>query len=133
MNDTASYTVEVTREGRDWLATVTNLEGVSTWATTFAGLDRDVREAIALTEDLPDGVEDGLEITWNLPTDSAELSDALTVAHQRRHLVQAQRQLDPQIHTAIAALTAAGWSVRDQAALLGMSPGRVSQLFNQVA
>lgn len=28
------YNVDVSRESEDWLATVTNLEGVSTWATT---------------------------------------------------------------------------------------------------
>ena len=42
------YNVDVSRESEDWLATVTNLEGVSTWATTFANLDCNGREAIAL-------------------------------------------------------------------------------------
>ncbi|RRO98207.1 hypothetical protein CXF43_08650 [Corynebacterium bovis] len=128
-----TYTVEVTREDGDWLATVTGFEGVSTWATTFAGLDRAVREAIALAEDLPEGREDQLDIAWDLPAGSDDVAAALVVAQQRRSLVQRQRQIDPQIHSVVATLSAAGWSVRDQAALLGMTAGRVSQILNQAA
>lgn len=123
-----NYTVDVSREEGDWLATVTNLEGVSTWATTFANLDHAVREAIALAEDLPDGAEDTLPITWQVPSESPEVDAAVLVAEQRRSLLRAQRELDPKVRHAVSALTQAGWSVRDQAALLGMTAGRVSQL-----
>ena len=127
------YNVDVSRENEDWLATVTNLEGVSTWATTFANLDRNVREAIALAEDLPEGAESSLTISWSAPTDSPELDTAIQVAQLRRDLVQAQQDLEPKVRSAIFALTQAGWSVRDQAALLGMTAGRVSQLATRVA
>ncbi|WP_256856397.1 hypothetical protein [Corynebacterium glutamicum] len=128
-----NYTVDVSRENDDWLATVTNLESVSTWATTFANLDRNVREAIALAEDLPDGAEKSLDISWSVPTDSPELATAIKVAQQRRDLLQAQHDLEPKVRSAISVLTQAGWSVRDQAALLGMTAGRVSQISNRVA
>lgn len=119
------YNVDVSRENEDWLATVTNLEGVSTWATTFANLDRNVREAIALAEDLPEGAESSLTISWSVPTDSPELDTAIQVAQQRRDLVQAQQDLEPKVRSAISALT--------QAALLGMTAGRLSQLATRVA
>ncbi|MDO4915817.1 hypothetical protein [Corynebacterium sp.] len=61
-----NYTADITREGKNWLATVTNLDGVSTWAPNFRQLDFYAREAIALAEDLPDGAEDTLEITWRM-------------------------------------------------------------------
>ncbi|ACR18808.1 hypothetical protein I6J22_06570 [Corynebacterium kroppenstedtii] len=61
-----TYTADITREGKNWLATVTNLDGVSTWAPNFRQLDFYVREAIALAEGLPDGAEDKLEITWHM-------------------------------------------------------------------
>ena len=128
-----NYTVDVSRENDDWLATVTNLESVSTWATTFANLDRNVREAIALAEDLPDSAEKSLDISWSVPTDSPELATAIKVAQQRRDLLQAQHDLEPKVRSAISVLTQAGWSVRDQAALLGMTAGRVSQISNRVA
>lgn len=128
-----NYTVDVSPEHGDWLATVTNLEGVSTWATTFANLDHAVREAIALAEDLPDGAEDSLTISWTVPTDSPEVDTAIQIAQQRRDLVRAQQDLEPEIRAAIDTLTQAGWSVRDQAALLGMTAGRVSHLANSAA
>ena len=62
-----TYAVTVTRERGDWLATVTDLDGVSTWAPIFVGLDRNVREAIALAADLPAGAEAALDITWQAP------------------------------------------------------------------
>ena len=52
--------------GKNWLATVTNLDGVSTGAPNFRQLDFYVREAIELAEGLPDGTEDKLEITWHM-------------------------------------------------------------------
>lgn len=117
------YNVDVSRESEDWLATGTNLEGVSTWATTFANLDRNGREAIALAEDLPEGAESSLTISWSVPTDShPELDTAIQIAQQRRDLVQAQQDLEPKVRSAISALT--------QAVLLGMTAGRVSPTHN---
>lgn len=125
------YVVSVTREGRDWLATVTNLEGVSTWATTFSQLDRNVREAIALAEDLPEGAEGSLCITWEIPASSSEVEEALKVSAERRRLVQAQKDLEAQVAGAIAVFTKNNWSTRDQAALFGMTAGRISQIANR--
>lgn len=45
---------------------MTDLDGVSTWAPNFRQLDFYAREAIALAEDLPDGAENTLEITWRI-------------------------------------------------------------------
>ncbi|MBC2681985.1 hypothetical protein [Corynebacterium anserum] len=59
-----TYTAAVTREGRYWLATVTNLDGVNTWAYSFSHLDACVREAITLAEALPDGAEDAITVKW---------------------------------------------------------------------
>lgn len=61
------YTAVLTREGRDWIATVANLDGVNTWATSLSQLDAHVREAIALAEDLPEGEEDSLVVEWAVP------------------------------------------------------------------
>lgn len=58
------YTIEVGKEGNSWLANVVDLDGVSTWASTFASLDHDVREAIALAENLGEGAENSLELSW---------------------------------------------------------------------
>lgn len=123
-----TYTVEVTREGSDWLASVTTLEGVNTWATTFAGLDHNVREAIALAEDLPEGAEDSLSLEWHLEDASDEVNDALRVAAQRRSLMTQQKANEKEVPIAVNVLAKQHWSTRDQAALFGMTHGRVSQL-----
>ena len=59
-----TYTAALTREGPYWLATVTNLDGVSTWADSFSHLDTYVREAIAVADDLPDGAENSIHVEW---------------------------------------------------------------------
>lgn len=71
---TMTYTADITREGKKWLATVTNLGGVSTWAPNFRQLNLYVHEAIALAEDLPDGAEKTLEITWRMTDASPDIA-----------------------------------------------------------
>lgn len=60
------YTVTATQQGRYWLATVTNLDGVSTWGYSFSHLDTCVREAIAVADDLPDGAEHSIHVEWTI-------------------------------------------------------------------
>lgn len=59
-----SYRVVVTRERDAWLADVPALAGAHTWAKNLPALDRNVREAIALAEDRPDGAEASLAIDY---------------------------------------------------------------------
>lgn len=58
------YKVSVTREDDAWVADVPDLQGVRTWARDLPTLDRSVREAVALAEDLPDGAEAGLRLDY---------------------------------------------------------------------
>jgi hypothetical protein len=60
----SAYEVIVTREGDAWLADGPAVAGTHTWAKNLPGLDRNVREAIALAEDLPEGAEDGLDLAY---------------------------------------------------------------------
>ena len=69
-----NYTANITREGKNWLATVTNLDEVSTWVPNFRRLDFYVREAIVLAEDLLDGAENTLEITWRMTDASPDVA-----------------------------------------------------------
>lgn len=59
-----AYTVSVSKERNNWLASVLTLDGVSTWAESFEELEIFVREAIALAEDMPAGAEDSIDIEW---------------------------------------------------------------------
>ncbi len=69
---TRTYHVVVTREGESWLADVPDVAGAHTWAKNQLSLDRNVREAIALAEDLPDGAEDGLVLDYHDATGQAD-------------------------------------------------------------
>jgi len=63
----STYRVVVTGDGDGWLAKVPDLDGCLTWADDRADLDRNIREAIAVVEDLPEGAETGLAIAYEYP------------------------------------------------------------------
>ncbi len=71
---TMTYTADITLEGKNWPATITNSIGVSTWAPNFSTLGFYVHEAIALAEDLPYGAEYTLEVTWRMTDTSLEIA-----------------------------------------------------------
>lgn len=124
-----THRVIVTREGTSWLASVPGVDGVHTYARTLAGLEREVREAIAVVLDLPEGADAGLDLTWELHTGDEELDAQATALRLERHrLAQAERELAERTATMARRLRKDHWSVRDVAALLGVSPQRVSQV-----
>lgn len=124
-----TYRVVVTREGDAWLADVPDLPGTHTWAKNLPGLDRSVREVIALGEDLPDGAETRLSLIYTYDIGDPELN-AVT-AHlraERERIQREERQLAEQTAAVAAQLTERSMSVRDAAALLAVSPQRISQV-----
>lgn len=67
-----AHRVVVSRDAESgwWLASVIDVQGAHTEAETLEGLDRAVREAVALMLDLPYGrdAEDALDLVWELHT-----------------------------------------------------------------
>ena len=125
-----TYHVVVTREGTSWLADVPAVTGTHTWAKNLPGLDRAVREAIALAEDLPEGVEGSLRLEYEYNIGDPELND-LTARLRAERARISREEHDLAVHTAAAAerlVTAAALSVRDAAKLLAVSPQRISQV-----
>lgn len=124
-----TYRVVVTREDSHWLADVPELQGAHTYARSLPSLDQAVREVIVLAADLPDEVMPELVIDYDYHTGDPDLD---TTAMEVRRLRQQADDLAAAAaaHTERAAirLVARGLSVRDAAALLGISPQRVSQL-----
>jgi hypothetical protein len=125
-----TYHVIATREGDSWLADVSDVDGVHTWAKNLPGLDRNVREAIALADDLEDGAEAGLDLDYEYHTGSDELDYATaSLRAARRHLARETNDLEhATVETARVLAGECGLSVRDVAGLLDISPQRVSQL-----
>lgn len=124
-----TYHVVVTRGDGSWLADVPQLPGVHTYARTLPALDREVREAIALAEDLPDGAEPGLSLSYEVHTGDDEL-DGVTadLRIERLRLAEQERNLTARTAELVVRLRDRRMPVRDIAALLGISAQRVSQI-----
>lgn len=124
-----AYRVVVTREGGHWLADVPDLEGAHTYARSLPALDQAVREVAVLAAGLPDEAMPGLALEYDYRTGDPELDvTALEVRRLRKEADELAAAATARTAQAAARLAAQGLSVRDVAALLGISPQRVSQL-----
>jgi DNA-binding NarL/FixJ family response regulator len=124
-----TYQVVVTREDEHWLAYVSELEGAHTYARSLPALDQAVREVVVLAAGLPDEAIPGLSLDYVYRTGDPDLDvTALEVRRLRREAGELAAAATARTAQAVARLAARGLSVRDIAALLGISPQRVSQL-----
>jgi hypothetical protein len=127
------YRVTVRRDPEDarfWLADVEGLDGAHTSSRSLATLDRYVREVIVLAADLPDEAEGDVVLDWDYQTGDPDVDRlAEEVRRKRAEIDEATRALTAQ--TAALArhlVTEGGFSVREAAALLSISPARVDQM-----
>jgi hypothetical protein len=122
------YRVVVTKEGDDWLADVQDLAGAHTFARNLESLDRFVREVIVLAADLPDDAMPGLDLEWEYSTGDEALDGLLAHLRAERRQMDALRALVERETEEFARRVSARFSVRDSAALLGVSRARAQQL-----
>jgi hypothetical protein len=123
------YRVVVTREDGHWLADVPGLQGAHTYARGLPALDQAIREVVVLAADLPDEAMPGLVLDYDYRTGDAGLdATALEVRQLRRQADELAAAATARTAQAATELVARGLSVRDAAALLDISPQRVSQL-----
>ena len=123
------FRVVVTREDGRWLADVPELQGAHTYARSLPSLDQAVREVVVLAADLPDEAMPELVLDYDYHTGDPELdATALEVRRLRRQADDWATAAAARTGQVAAQLVARGLSVRDVAALLGISPQRVSQL-----
>ena len=124
MNDT--YRVIVTHEDHAWLADVPELAGAHTYARNLESLDRYVREVIILAADLPDDAR--VDLTWEYHTGDAVRDGILSRLRGKRAYAE-QLALEVAQESAYAVRALAGmFSLRDSAALVGVSRARAQQL-----
>jgi DNA-binding NarL/FixJ family response regulator len=124
-----AHRVVVTREDGQWLADVPELQGTHTYARSLPSLDQAVREAVVLAAGLPDEAMPDLVLDYDYHTGDPDLdATALEVRRLRRQADELAAAAASRTGQAAAQLVARGLSVRDVAALLGISPQRVSQL-----
>ncbi|TAM71059.1 MAG: type II toxin-antitoxin system HicB family antitoxin [Microbacteriaceae bacterium] len=123
-----NYDVVVTREGDTWIGDVTNLPGAHTFARRLTALDKSIREVIELVADLPTGAAADYTLTYRYVDVPSEVASAAAIGNQRRAQQDDERRLVEATAVAITQLRSAGYSGRDISYLLGISPGRTSQL-----
>ncbi|MDR2566531.1 MAG: hypothetical protein LBC97_10875 [Bifidobacteriaceae bacterium] len=120
-----AYTAVVTREGDNWLGDIPAVPGAHTYAKTLASLVNYLREVAILMDDLPDGAE--VLIKLDFKTDDKNVQAGSELGEERERLAAMERQLAEGTAT-LAGRLAERFGVRDAAAILGVSPGRISQL-----
>jgi len=125
-----TYRVRVTRDvDGSWLADVPDLQGAHTFARTLPRLDQYVREVIVLAADLPEAAMPDLDLVWEVDSGDPELDGALAaVRDTRRQVAETLEWLERSTAAGATDLGARGYSVRDAAVLLGVSPARAGQL-----
>lgn len=130
-----AYRVVVTRADGHWLADVPSLEGAHTYARSLPTLDQAVREVVVLAADLPDEAMPGLVLDYEYHTGDPSLDATAREVRQLRRDAEELAAAAAATRTgrAAAELVGRGLSVRDVAALLGVSPQRVSQLTAQAS
>jgi predicted RNase H-like HicB family nuclease len=124
-----TYRAIVTREGRDWLADVPELEGAHTFARTLPKLMQYVREVIVLAEDLPDEAMKDLDIDFVYHTGDPDIDRvAQKVRRDRIKIAKAEKTLRSSTTITARKLLRSGMSTRDVATILDISHQRVDQI-----
>lgn len=122
------YQAIVTRESGVWLADVVDLPGAHTYARSLSELVAGAKEAIILMADLPDDAQVEVELTFTQAP--VEVARAVVLGQARADLAQRGARVHADTSQVVHELRNAGYSVRDISVLLGMTPGRVSQLIH---
>ena len=120
-----TYVVHAARSGRGWILTVPEVQGAVSYVRGLGGALTHAREAIAFVLDVPD---DSFEVHLEpdlAPDDLAEISRARTAVAEAERV---QRDAAQQSRLVEAKLHREGLSGADIAALVNVSPQRVSQL-----
>lgn len=123
-----TYKVTVTREGSNWLADVPEVPGAHTFARSLDGLAKSVREVIVLMSDLHDDADPDVHFVYDV--DDRDLQHAVDVGRERDDIMAREVEIQAETLKSVHVLTARGYSMRDAARLLAITPGRVSQLAN---
>jgi hypothetical protein len=123
-----TYDVDVSREGNSWLADVRGLPGAHTYAGNLTALNDNIYEVIALVNDDSSDV-DRPQVRLHFVDGTDELlAEAARVGEERDSAEAAILAVQQASHAIAARLAAAGYSVRDIAGVLRLTPGRVSQI-----
>ncbi|MFP1155534.1 HicB family toxin-antitoxin system [Mycobacterium sherrisii] len=123
------YKVEVTRDGRWWMISVPEIDGI-TQARRISEIEEMARSLIAISTDQPlSGIAVNIA-SIDVPGIGDIQGGAAHLIQQRAELAAAAKSAQRSTGAFVNALTAAGIPVRDAGELLDLSPQRISQLTN---
>lgn len=119
------FDVRASREGEWWFLEVAGVEGGFSQARRLDQVDATIRDLLPLLLDIPaEEIELRVHVEW--PADLQEASERANRA--RRQADEARDAATAEMQRVAAAAAEAGFTVRDVAELLDISPQRVSQL-----
>lgn len=118
------YTAEVTRDGKFWLIEVPEL-GAHTQARNVGEIEVMVRDLIALRTDT---AEDSFDVDVRIEMPASVRAHLDAAAAERDAAAAANHAASVEMRDAVRELRAAGLSVRDIGAVLGLSHQRAHQL-----
>jgi hypothetical protein len=122
-----SYRVLVTREGDNWLADVPAVAGAHTFARSLDGLAKSVREVVILMAELEGDADVQLDFHYDVDDDT--VGEAERLRRLRAAMLIQEAELVSATARVASDLTRS-YSVRDTAAMLGLTAGRISQITN---
>lgn len=122
----STYTAVITREDGDWLADIPELDGASTYASTLPRLLENLREVAILADGLPDDAAPAFDLRFEV--DDQDVREASLLRAERSRIDREAESLRARTSKALGVLVKDGYSTRDAAEIVGVSPGRVSQL-----
>lgn len=123
-----TYVARYQQQHGAWVVTFDDLD-ISTWATTLDKARVAAREALAVTLgfDSVEGLARAVVVTDDVVVPADVSTDVALVVAERERIEADVARLQSARQRAIAALTSAGWSMRDIATLVGLSHQRVAQ------
>ena len=121
------YTVTAVRRGKWWALDVPALHGVQSQARRLDQADAKIRDAVAMTLDVP---EDSFDLAIEPRLESmGDLGVTIAGALRARQAAEdAQRASSIAMRQAVLEIRDAGYSARDAGILLGVSDQRISQI-----
>lgn len=129
MAPVSTYNVRATRSGRYWAL---EIEGLGVTQSRSLGRDADnmIRDYVSLLTDVD---EDSVEYTLTTEVGNGLDAEAAAARKAAREADEAVRKAAARNRAAAKHLCAAGLTGRDTAAVLGITPQRVSQLLRDRA
>lgn len=126
------YVVTVWREDNgSWSAAARDVDGAFTAGDSLAEVERNARESIAAALDLRRSVEASLVVDLDVSVDQGGPLDQLIATARTARAAAAHAAQATGL--AVAQLRQRGISVRDVGRLVGITPGRVSQIDKNTA